>query len=108
MPQVTVVLNDRSYTVSCDEGDEDHLRELAQNLDKRVRALAETVGQVGDSRLLAMVALMLLDELGEARDAIATLKSAGSPAQNSEENLAEMLENATSRLEAIAARMTGS
>jgi cell division protein ZapA len=107
MPQLTVVVNDRTYTVSCDDGEEEHLRQLALNLDTRVRALAGSVGQVGDTRLLAMVALMLLDELGEAKDTIVALKNGAGAPPNTEETLAEMLENATSRLEAIAARMTG-
>jgi cell division protein ZapA len=107
MPQLTVVVNDRTYAVSCDDGEEEHLRQLAQDLDQRVRTLAGLVGQVGDTRLLAIVALMLLDELGEAKDTITALKNAAGAAPNTEETLAEMLESATSRLEAIAARMTG-
>ena len=66
MPLVNVILNDRSYTVSCDEGEQDHVRDLGQFLDKRVRELTASVGQVGDARLLLMAALTIADELSEA------------------------------------------
>jgi cell division protein ZapA len=108
MPLVNVVVNDRSYAIQCDEGEEDHLRQLSQELDRRVRALAGSVGQAGDTRLILMTALVALDELADARRELAALKGKGGAPRGSEDSLAELLENATSRLEAIAARMTGS
>ena len=116
MPLVNVLLNGRAYTVACDEGEEDHVRELGQFLDKRVRELSGSVGQVGDARLLLMAGLVVADELSEAlakvqeRDnELQALKSAraqtaGELEQN-EERAAEAIEGAASRLEAIAARL---
>jgi cell division protein ZapA len=52
MPLVNVLIKGRAYTVACDEGEEDHVRELGEFLDKRVRELSGSVGQVGDARLL--------------------------------------------------------
>src|SRR5205085_2476631 len=66
MPLVNVLVNGRAYTVACDEGEEDHLRELGQYLDKRVRELSATVGQVADSRLMLMAGLVIADELSLA------------------------------------------
>src|SRR5258706_14914975 len=66
MPLVNVLVNGRAYTVACDEGEEEHLRELGQYLDKRVRELSATVGQVADSRLLLMAGLVIADELSDA------------------------------------------
>jgi len=63
MPLVNVLLNGRAYTVACDQGEEDHVRELGEFLDKRVRELAKTVGQAGDARLLLMAGLVVADEL---------------------------------------------
>lgn len=116
MPLVNVLLNGRAYTLACDEGEEDHVRELGKFLDKRVRELSGSVGQVGDSRLLLMAGLVIADELSEAlakleeRDKeIAGLKSAQSAAtealEKHDEKAAEALEGAASRLEAIAARV---
>jgi cell division protein ZapA len=116
MPLVNVLVNGRAYTMACDEGEEDHVRELGQFVDKRVRELSGSVGQVGDSRLLLMASLVVADELADAlallheRDQeLAALKSAGLSAaetqQESEEIAAGVLEGAAERLEAIAARL---
>ena len=116
MPLVNVLVNGRAYTVACDEGEEAHVRELGQYVDKRVRELSGSVGQVGDARLLLMAALVVADELAEAltklheRDnELAALKSTEADAaesqQKSEEIAADTLEGAASRLEAIAARL---
>ena len=69
MPLVNVMVNGRAYTIACDEGEEDHLRELAGHVDSKVRELLETVGQVGDQRLLLMAALLMADEAFEAQSA---------------------------------------
>ena len=66
MPLVEVVVNGRDYQVACDVGQEDRLRELAQQFDKRVQVLASSVGQVGDARLLLMAGLVITDELSGA------------------------------------------
>lgn len=115
MPLVNVLVNGRAYTVACDEGEEEHLRELGAFLDKRVRELTASVGQVGDSRLILMAGLVVADELSEAlahleeRDKeLATLKKLSADGadalQSSENRVAEALEHAASRIEAIAAR----
>jgi cell division protein ZapA len=115
MPLVNVLVNGHAYTLACDEGEEEHLRELAQFLDKRVRELSSSVGQVGDTRLLLMAGLLVSDELSEALSTIeeqqkdiASLKeqagkSAG--ANKSADQAAEVLEKAAERLETIAARV---
>ncbi|HUO88555.1 MAG TPA: cell division protein ZapA [Rhizomicrobium sp.] len=62
MPLVNVMVNNRAYTIACDDGEEDHLRDLAAHVDDKVRELLATVGQVGDQRLLLMAALLIADE----------------------------------------------
>jgi len=66
MPLVNVMVNGRAYTIACDDGEEDHLRELATHVDQKVRELLGSVGQVGESRLLLMAALLIADEHHEA------------------------------------------
>ena len=66
MAQVDVAINGKSYKIACDDGQEDHLLELASSVDQRVRQLASSVGQVGDARLLVMACLLISDELSEA------------------------------------------
>jgi cell division protein ZapA len=66
MAQITVTINGRSYEVACDDGQEEHVTRLGRYVEKKVAELAGQVGQVGDTRLLVMAALMLTDELSEA------------------------------------------
>jgi cell division protein ZapA len=62
MPLVNVMVNSKAYTIACDEGEEEHLRQLAAIVDGKVRELLGSVGNVGDLRLLLMAALLIADE----------------------------------------------
>jgi cell division protein ZapA len=116
MGQVNVTVNQRSYTVACGDGEEQHLTELAQYLDKRVGELTEAVGQVGDARLLLMAGLLICDDLSDAlekskklKDESATLNAQGVDAQaasnQTEENIANILVNSAKRIEDMAIRL---
>lgn len=65
MPTVIVRVNDRPYNMVCDEGEEEHLSELASLLENEVTKLKKSFGQVGDSRLLLMAGLVVADKLDE-------------------------------------------
>jgi len=67
MAQVTVRINGYSYPLYCADGEEDHLRTLAEDLDQRVDHVRQAAGPSGEGRLLVMAALMLLDELHDLR-----------------------------------------
>ncbi|HEY1836342.1 MAG TPA: cell division protein ZapA [Rhizomicrobium sp.] len=116
MPLVNVMVNGRAYSIACDEGEEAHLKELAAHVDAKVGELLESVGQVGDQRLLLMAAVLITDELFEARARLgANEKTVGDlSAQHeqisgelgrSEENAVAALEAAAMRIENIAARL---
>jgi cell division protein ZapA len=62
MPLVNVMVNSKAFTIACDDGEEDHLRQLAAIVDGKVRELLSSVGNVGDLRLLLMAALLIADE----------------------------------------------
>lgn len=70
MATVTVEINGRPYAVGCADGQEDRVRVLARQFDDHVRQVAADVGQVGDLRLFLMTALVLADELHEARPGV--------------------------------------
>ena len=104
MAQVEVKINGRNYQIACDDGQEAHLLQLGEYIDKRVQELVSAVGQVGDSRLLVMVSLLVADELVET---YADLKrrSAGSlgdgSAGTTEAELAEIVDAAAARIEGV-------
>lgn len=66
MAHVIVEVNGRPYTMQCPDGEEDHLRELASLLDTEVIRIRQSVGTVGDIRLLVMAGLMVADRLSES------------------------------------------
>lgn len=73
MAQITVTINGRPYQMSCDDGEEEHVRELAGFIDGQVQNLVQDIGQVGEARLLLMAAMLISDELAksyEERDAL--------------------------------------
>ncbi|MGE3064335.1 MAG: cell division protein ZapA [Hyphomicrobiaceae bacterium] len=67
MGQVSVTLNGRTYRLSCADGEEDRLLEVATYVKERVEKLCDEFGQVGDDRLLLMAAVVIGDELWDAR-----------------------------------------
>ena len=114
MPLVNVMVNGRAYTIACDEGEEEHLKELAARVDSKVRELLGSVGQVGDQLLMLMAALLLADEFHTAsaqlnglKNKLAELISAREEADkrlNKAESIAaDTLEAAAKRIENIAA-----
>ncbi len=107
MPQVDVNINGRRYQIACDEGQEEHLTQLAEYVDKRVQELVGAIGQVGDARLLVMTSLLVADELSEAYSALEEKTDAengadGVAAHGHEEAMAAMLEAMASRIETLA------
>ena len=77
MGQVAVTLNGRTYRLRCGDGDEARLLQLAGYLEQRIEALAVEFGQVGDERLLLMAALLVADQLWDAREQLQQLDAAG-------------------------------
>jgi cell division protein ZapA len=71
MAQLTIEVNGRPYLVGCEDGQENHLRELARLFDSQVTQLAGSVGSLGETRLFLMGALMMADELADTRARLA-------------------------------------
>jgi len=113
---ISLTVHGRSYQVTCDEGQESHLMKLAQHIDRKMGELENSVGQVGEQRLLFMTCLLIADELFDAQRQVDGLKAgrtaAGSSASGGNSGLAEdqatrALDACAQRIEAIAARLQG-
>ena len=59
---VTIRLNGQPYQMGCDAGQEDHIEALGREVDGVISQLTDTVGQIGEARLLAMAALIIADK----------------------------------------------
>jgi len=106
MSNVVVTINERTYDLTCNDGQEQHLRGLASDIARRVDELTKTVGQPGEARLLLMVGLLLADELADANAEIDRLQRDHSrtPAID-EEAVAASLERLAKHVQDIAARL---
>ena len=117
MPHVNVTINNRQYRMACDEGQEQHLAQLAVDFDRRITQLRANFGEIGDMRLTVMAALIIADELSEARRRIlakeqelAAARAAGATtadlAETAQADLAALVDSAAERIEK-AARLIG-
>lgn len=68
MAQVNATIAGREFRLACEDGQEDHLQALAKDIDQRIIDLRRKFGEIGDTRLTVMAALMLADDLAEATD----------------------------------------
>jgi cell division protein ZapA len=116
MPHLDVTVNNRTYSIACADGEEDHLRQLGQIVDGKVRELLSSVGQLGDTRLLLMASIMLADEQMELAAQLKAKKqelagfsevkeTAAGQHGKIEGHAADRLEAATLRLEELAATL---
>ena len=75
MAQVTVTIDGKAYRMACDEGQEEHLIDLAQRFDRYVSHLKESFGEIGDQRLTVMAGIMVMDELSELQKRVKGMES---------------------------------
>lgn len=80
MGQVTVTLNGRAYRLSCGEGEEKRLLALADHVRDKLDLLVAQFGQAGNDRLMLMAALLIADELWDARARAGLSEPVGEPA----------------------------
>lgn len=80
MGQAVLAISGRTYRISCRDGDEVRIARLGDELAVRADRLTASLGTMPETQLLAMTALMLADELADARAGIAP-PPAATPAQ---------------------------
>jgi cell division protein ZapA len=116
MAQVTVTIDGKAYRMACDEGQEEHLIDLAARFDRYVGHLRESFGEIGDQRLTVMAGVMVVDELVELQkrmkgmeSEIATLRKtrddALMKADKNDAALTGALSTLAGRMEALAHRI---
>ena len=62
MAVVSLKIGGRFYKFSCNDGQDAHMRELAEMLDKKAEALTKSIGYMQEGQLLAMICLLLAEE----------------------------------------------
>jgi cell division protein ZapA len=66
MATVNATIAGRQFRLACEDGQEDHLQKLSHDVDERIQGLRKQFGEIGDTRLTVMAALMVADEMSEA------------------------------------------
>lgn len=106
MAQVDIAMNGRVYKVTCENGQEARLLQLAGYYDRHVSQLAKELGQIGDARLMLLSALTVCDELFEARRKLADLERGAQPLDpETAGGAARLLESAAQRIDALAEKV---
>lgn len=62
MGTVNATIAGRQFRLACEDGQEEHLQTLAADIDARITDLRKRFGEIGDTRLTVMAALMVADE----------------------------------------------
>ncbi len=75
MAQLTIKINGYAYTVGCEDGQERHLLQMAEDIETRIDSIKALGGQSGESRLLVLAALLLADELHDQKKMLTNLQS---------------------------------
>ena len=70
MANVNIKFNGKEFLLSCDDGQEDHLEELANQLSGKFEKLKLELGNIGESRLLLITSIKIIDEYFETKKKI--------------------------------------
>jgi len=75
MPDLEIFIGGRSFTVSCQPGEEHFLRGASAMLDTEAQPLVAQMGRLPEARMLLMAGLMLADKTAAVEDEIRVLKA---------------------------------
>ena len=62
MANINIKFNNKDYLLSCDDGQEENLKELASHLDKKYNELKKNLGNLGENKLLLITAIQMVDD----------------------------------------------
>ena len=62
MANVNIKFNNKDYLLSCDDGQEESLKELANHLDSKYSDLKKNLGNIGENKLLLITAIKMVDD----------------------------------------------
>jgi cell division protein ZapA len=105
MGQVTIRVNGYGHTIGCKDGEEQHVLELASQIEAKTRMIRSMGGQFSESRMLLHVCLLLADEAGDMRAELERMAAAargGGGAGAGGPRLAERLTRIAERIEGLA------
>ena len=70
MANVNINFNGKEFLLSCDDGQEEHLGELSEHLNKKFAHLKSELGNIGENKLLLIASIKVMDEYFETKKKI--------------------------------------
>ena len=67
MANVNIKFNGKEFLLSCDDGQEEHLEELSEHLNKKFVGLKASLGNIGENKLLLITSIKVMDEYFETK-----------------------------------------
>ena len=116
MAQVNVTISGKTYRMACEDGQEEHLAGMADQLNESIEQLRQRFGEIGDQRLTVMAAITLADQNAEAKRHLQQLRAEVAGLEEAraavverqagvEAGIAQAINEMASRVEALAARI---
>ncbi len=118
MAQVNVTISGKTYRMACEDGQEEHLTGMAEELNRSIDHLRERFGEIGDQRLTVMAAITLADQNAEAERRLQQLRAEVAGLEEAraavverqagvEAEIANAINDMAAQVEALAARLVG-
>ena len=70
MANVNIKFNGKDFLLSCENGQEDHLEELSIHLNNKFNDLKNSLGNIGENKLLLITSITIMDEYFETKKKI--------------------------------------
>ena len=75
MANVNITFNGKEFLLSCDDGQEEHLVELSEQLNNKFAGLKSELGSIGENKLLLITSIKIMDEYFETKKKIEDKKN---------------------------------
>lgn len=99
MGQVVITIDRREYAITCDDGQEGRIIKLSRVLDEKAKLLSKSVGVINENMMLAMVGLLLADEIQELHKKSAS--STPDELKQLDETIAKSIDNQTRKISSL-------
>ena len=74
MANINIKFNNKDYLLSCDDGQEESLKNLTKYLDRKYTELKDKLGNIGENKLLLITTIQLIDEYFDLKQRVAQQK----------------------------------
>lgn len=109
MAEVNLVIHGRNYTISCDDGQEQRLMDLANNIDQRMKEISKSGAANNEMHLLVLTSLIMADEIFDLKENLNQVgqhaHEAGESFQQQEVAIANAIDHLADRIDYIAERV---